>query len=262
MRLKIAVVTGALLLAAQVAPAQVTVTATGVTDYDFRGIDQTDGDPALQLSIDFEAEHFYASLWGSNVDFGENVDANVELDAVAGFKGELKSGLRWDIGTTRYMYPGSDANEQNPADPNDDIIESPDYWEVSAGLGYGPVDVKYWYSPNLYDSNDTASYLEANASFDLPAELTLNLHAGYSWGDYWDGLKDTAADEDPGFNGDDADYYDYSVGIGRTFGHFDFELKYVGTVTESYWEVDNGPSANDNRVIFSVASTIPWSEEK
>lgn len=262
MRLFLSGISAALLLAAQVGHAEVSMTFTGVSDYDFRGIDQTDGGGALQVSVDYAAENFYASLWGSNVDFGENVDANVELDFVAGFAGETEGGWRWDFGATRYVYPGSDTNEQNPTDPDDDIIDSPDYWELSAGGGYGPVDVKYWYSPNLYDSNDTASYLEANASFDMPWELSLNLHAGYSWGAYFDGLKDTASDEDPDFNGDDADYYDYSIGIGRSIGHFDFEVKYVDTDTEDYWQVDNGPFANDGRFILSVATTIPWSDEE
>lgn len=267
MRLMISGVAAALLLVAQVVRADVTITATGVTDYDFRGIDQTDGNPALQIGIDYAGDNFYAGLWGSNIDFGENVDGNVELDFVAGFAGETKGGIRWDLGTTWYTYPGSDLNEQDPADPDDDILESPDYWEFAVGGGYGPVDVKYWYSPDLYDSSDTASYLEANASFDLPAELKLNLHAGYAWGDYYDGLKTAVSDPnsvgfDPDFNGDDADYYDWSIGIGRTFGHFDFEVKYVDTVTEDYWQVDNGPLANDGRFILSVATTIPWTEEK
>jgi uncharacterized protein (TIGR02001 family) len=268
MKLTLTGVTGVLLLMAQAAQSEVTITGTGVTDYDFRGIDQSDG-PALQISIDYAADKFYASAWGSNIDFGEDVDANVEVDLLAGFAGETKAGLRWDFGTTWYTYPGSDTNLQNPADETDDIIESPDYWEFYAGGGYGPVDVKYWYSPDLYRSDDSASYVEANASFELPAELSLNLHAGYSFGDYFDGIQDALSDPDPdnpnydpGYNGDDADYYDYSVGLGRSFGHFDFELKYVNTVTKDYFEVDSGALANDGRVILSVATTIPWSKEE
>jgi uncharacterized protein (TIGR02001 family) len=261
MRLFLSGVSAALLLAAQPGQAEVSMTLTGVTDYDFRGISQTAGDPAVQLGIDYSGDYFYAGAWGSNVDFGESVDGDFELDLLAGFAGETESGIRWDVGATWYGYPGSDANEQNPADPDDDITDSPHYWELSVSAGYGPVDLKYWYSPNLYDSDETASYLEANASFGLPWELSLNLHAGYSYGDYFEFLESEAS-VDPDYGGDDADYYDYSIGIGRSFGHFDFEVKWVDTDTDDYFEVDSGPLENDGRVIFSVATTIPWAAEE
>jgi uncharacterized protein (TIGR02001 family) len=244
----------AFLLLAGAAQAEVTMTVTGVTDYDFRGISQTEEDPAIQASIDYASEgSFYAGAWGSNVDFGEDVDASFELDLIAGFAGETEGGWRWDVGATWYLYPASD--------DSDTKSESPDYWEYYIGGGYGPVDIKYWYSPDLYDSDETASYLEASASFGLPWELSLNLHGGYSSGDYFDLLESDALAGDPDYNGDDADYFDYSVGLGRTFGRFDFELKYVWTDTDSYFEVDSGALTNDDRVILSVATTIPWSDE-
>jgi uncharacterized protein (TIGR02001 family) len=245
---------GIFLFIVQAAQADVSMTITGVTDYDFRGISQTEEDPAIQGSLDYAGETFYASAWGSNVDFGPDYDGSFELDLVAGWAGEFGGGWRWDLGTTWYLYPGSD--------DGDTKTEVPDYWEFYVGGGYGPVDVKYWYSPDLYDSDETASYLEANASFGMPWDLSLNLHAGYSSGDYFDLLEEDAALNDPDYNGDDADYFDYSVGLGRTFGRFDFELKYVLTDTDDFFEIESGPSTNDDRVILSVATTIPWSDEE
>lgn len=253
---------GALTLTGQVAIADISVTGTAVTDYDFRGISQSAEDPALQLSIDYAAENFYATAWGSNVDFGDGVDGDFELDLVAGFAGETEGGWRWDLGATWYLYPDSTEALGERNDPDDDVIEVPDYWEFFVGGGYGPVDLKYWYSPDLYDSDETASYLEANASFGLPWELSLNLHAGYSFGDYFDLLEEDAS-SDPDYAGADADYYDYSIGLGRSFGRFDFEVKYVGSVTDmSYFDVDGGPLSNDERFILSVATTIPWADEE
>jgi uncharacterized protein (TIGR02001 family) len=255
---------GALLaLAAHAATAETTITVTALTDYDFRGISQTEGDPALQASIDYAGEHFYATVWGSNVDFGDDVDGNIEVDLVAGFAGETGGGLRWDVGATWYTYPGSDQDLGDPDDEADDVFESANYWEYSLGLGMGPVDIKYWFSPDLYDSGETASYLEANASFGLPAELSLNLHAGYSAGDYFDALEDAAAESDPGYPGDDADYYDFSIGLARSFGRFDFEAKYVANLNDGkYWDVENGALQNDERAILSVSTTFPWADEE
>ena len=120
-------------------------------------------------------------------------------------------------------------------------IRVADYAEFYLGGGYGPLDVKYWWSPDLYDTSETASYLEANAQFRAAAGFGLNLHYGYSFGDYFDELEDDAsASLDPEYDGDDADYADFSVGLTRTFGHFDTELKVVTTDTDDYFEVDSG----------------------
>jgi uncharacterized protein (TIGR02001 family) len=269
-------VTGALLLAAQGVHADASVTLTGVTDYDFRGISQSDGDSAIQGSFDYSGEHFYASAWASTIDFkGEQTypdgstetvryDGKAELDLVAGFAGETEGGWRWDAGLTYYLYPGSNDDIGNPLDDNDDTSDTPNYAELYVGGGFTlmewlSVDAKYWYSPDLYDSGDTASYFEINPSVSLPWDLSLNLHGGYSFGDYFDTLSDDAEADG---SSDDADYYDYGIGLGRSFGHFDFELKYVGTVTDTYFEVDKGILRNDERVILSVATTLPWAKDE
>lgn len=260
----IACAAGALLLAAHAASAEISITATATTDYDFRGVSLTEGDPALQASIDWAGDLFYAGAWGSNVDFGDSVDGNVELDLYAGLAGETGGGLRWDFGGVVYLYPGSEADTGSALDPDDDKSKIEEYAEWYAGAGYGPVDVKYWYSPDLYNVDETASYLEANAAFDLPWwELGLNLHLGYSFGDAFDLFGDEARADDPEYTGDDADYYDWSVGLARSFGRFDFELKYVDTITDgSYWDVDSGPNRNDERVILSVSTTFGGGEEE
>ncbi|MCK6372176.1 MAG: TorF family putative porin [Gammaproteobacteria bacterium] len=244
-----------MLLATQAANAEWSATVTGTSDYDFRGISQTEGDPALQGSVDYAAGLFYGSIWASTIDFGEDVDGDVEVDLVAGLASETERGIRWDVGATYYVYPGSNEDLANG------IEESPDYAEIYGGLGYGPLDVKYWWSPDLYDSDETASYLEANLGVDLPAEFGLVIHYGYSFGDYFDLLEDEAS-ADPDYNGDDADYTDFSVGVTRTFGRFDSELKMVTTNTDDYFEVDRGAFRNDTRIIFALSTTFPWSDDE
>lgn len=265
MTIKLTWATAALMLVAQAATAEVTLTGTLISDYDFRGISQTSGDPALQLSVDYSKGLFYASAWGSNIDFNGSselgdgtteqvlTDGNMELDLVAGFTSETEGGIRWDVGGVAYLYPGSDSDVNVTTDPDDDQSDIPTYYEVYVGGGFGPVDVKAWYSPDLYDSGDTSWYTEANASFPLPWELGVNLHAGYNFGDYFDSSEEGVPD---------ADYWDYSVGLARSFGHFDFEVKYVMNSIDSYYDVDDGVNRNDDRIIFSVATTYPWSKDE
>lgn len=262
MNLKHAGSMGALLLVAQGAMAEVTATATGVSNYVFRGITQTDEDPALQLSIDWTRDLFYASLWGSNVDFGPSSNANVEVDLVAGFAGEIGDGWRWDVGTTWYTYPGSDDDPGTADDGSDDIYDVPNYWEAFVGGGYGPVDAKLWYSWDLYDSDESAWYAEVNASFPLPWELGLDLHAGYSYGDYFDSLDPVLGpNADTWDLGADGAYWDFSAALTRSFGHFDFGLMVTTTDTDSGFDVDGGPLSNDTQFVFSVATTFPWTAE-
>lgn len=57
--------------------------ATLASDYIYRGIDQNDDQPALQLGADFGfANGFYVGAWGSNVDFGDST--NIEIDTYRG----------------------------------------------------------------------------------------------------------------------------------------------------------------------------------
>lgn len=83
---------------------------TGVglyTDYLFRGISQTQTNPAIQGSLDIEHESgIYIGGFASNVDFGTGFDANIELDGVFGYRFSL-FGAKFDLGGIYYAYPGA-----------------------------------------------------------------------------------------------------------------------------------------------------------
>jgi len=220
-----------LTMSAAAAHAEVTATVTAVSDYDFRGITQTRQNPALQGSIDYAGESgFYVGGWASNVDFGG--DENVEVDLYAGFAGGET--FPWDVGIITYTYPMSN--------------DVHDFSEIYASLGWKFLEGKIWYSNNFGGgpAGDDALYYEGNATFELPANFGLGLHAGYSDGAYW---------------GSD-NYLDYSVGVTYTIGHFDLGLKYVdGSDLKSYNDAPDDIASSDARAIFSVSTTFPWSNE-
>lgn len=208
------------------ASAQVTSTWTATNDYDFRGYSQSAKDPAIQGSIDYAQESgWYVGAWASNVDFGN--DADVELDVYTGFSGG--EDVTWSAGIVYYTYPGSDDAE--------------DYPEVFVGLGTGPVSGKLWYSNDFYGLDESAWYLEANGTFELPQNFSILAHAGYSYGDYWDDV-----------NGDKV--IDYSLGVGYTISNFNLALKYVDTDSDT--EITSDVANNEGRVIFTIATTFPW----
>lgn len=216
---------------AQAGEFSMTVTAT--SDYDFRGVTQTSQDPALQLSLDWAADNgLYVGAWGSNVDFGRCCDESVELDLYAGFAGGDEEGLTYDVGGVYYLYPGA---------------EDLDYPEVYAGVAYGIFDAKLWYSWDFFGLDESAYYLEGNMNIPLPSDFGLVVHVGYSDGDAFDNVV--------GFES----YFDWSVGVAKTIGGFDMELKWVDG---SDWkELDGTPGdvlSSEARVIFSVSTSLPW----
>ena len=223
----------ALTFSAMTAQAEITGTVTAVSDYDFRGISLSAKDPALQGSIDYAHDSgFYVGAWASNIDYGDGVDGDLEIDLYTGIAGETEGGFAWDVGLVYYTYPGAD-----------DIS---DYPEIYASLGYKWFEVKQWYSNDLSGTDLDGWYTEANATFELPANFGLGLHAGYNYGDAFD----------------DTEYVDYSIGFTYTLSHFDLGLKWVDNDLSSGDALYTRDDAfnSEGRAIFSVSTTFPWAK--
>jgi len=249
-----------MVMASGVALADVSSTITVASDYDFRGITQTGLSPALQGSLDWEAENgLYAGLWGSNIDFGQDpgdgfdtVDLNVEVDLILGYAGDFTEAFGYDVGATYYKYLGND-DEQDTADF--------DYLELYAGLGITQyASAKLWYSPDFSNSGESAWYLEANGDIPLIWGIGLALHAGYNAGDYWDS-------DEIGL----AEFVDYSVGLTRTFGRFDFAVKYIDgsdlkeadcSKSSVLCPGDDEVFSSEAKAFISVSTTFPWAKEE
>lgn len=242
------------LLAAGTVQAEVSSTVTIASDYDFRGITQNARSAAFQASLDWAGENgLYAGLWGSNIDFGKNggedldpVGLNYEVDLILGYGGSVTENVGYDVGSTYYKYLGGKNDEANI-----------DYYELYAGLSYEALSAKVWFSPDFSNAGDSAWYLDGNADFPVGAGINLVLHAGYNAGDYW-------KNDDNGLR----EFFDYSVGVTRSFGHFDFALKYIdGSDLKELDCSRSGVSCTDDvfssesKVFVSVSTTFPWSKD-
>src|SRR5690606_5020853 len=77
------------------------------SDYRFRGVSRTFGDPALQGGLDFEMpNNFYVGTWASMVD--KEIFPEVrgfEVDLYGGYRWNLGSGLGLDVGLIQYLFP-------------------------------------------------------------------------------------------------------------------------------------------------------------
>jgi len=101
------------------APATSPITAniTVVNDYRYRGISQSNFQPAIQGGFDYAHESgFYIGNWNSSISWlsdsysvatsVQKISAPVEMDFYAGFKKELIGpGFASDIGVLQYYYP-------------------------------------------------------------------------------------------------------------------------------------------------------------
>lgn len=159
--------TGSLLLAAAGADAQ-SIEMSGnvsiVSDYSFRGISQTQEEPAVQGGIDLSLPALlYAGMWGSSVNFGEDVEGPdrpaMELDLYGGFAPAV-AGFDVDVGAIYYLYPGA-ATEMGY-----------DFWELYGGLsrGVGPLGlgVSLAYSPDFFGDTGEAVWAGLDASAEVP----------------------------------------------------------------------------------------------
>jgi uncharacterized protein (TIGR02001 family) len=186
----------------------------GVTDYRFRGLSASGGDPAIQGSINLNhASGFYAGAWASSIDDGgTDVLGEVELDLYAGWTGDVTPGLTADVGILRYVYP---TNSFGPVD----------YWEPYASLGttYGPLNAKVgvayaWkqralgFTDGTPDKDDNL-YVFTDLSAGVPTTpITLNAHLGYADGAQSPKLLTRGPLDATGALVDRDGGFDYSVG--------------------------------------------------
>jgi uncharacterized protein (TIGR02001 family) len=197
-----------------------------VSDYAFRGISQTNEDPALQLGLNYAFEGgFYIGGWASNVDFVEGDGADFEVDAYIGWSGDMTESVALDVQLVRYIYPGTNSGFDY------------DYNEIIGVLSIAEmVDFTLAYSNDAFASDEDGIYYAVSGSYGLPwAELSLDLSLGY-----YD-LDDVLGDS----------YNDYSVGLSREFGYVSASLAYIGT--DSNADDLFGSDNAGNRVIFGLS---------
>jgi uncharacterized protein (TIGR02001 family) len=151
-----------------------------VSDYRFRGVSLSAGDPAIQGGVTVTHESgLYVGTWSSSLS-QTPVYGSQELDLFAGWSGEVASGLTLDAGLLYYVYPGGHVGDGN-------------YWEPYASLtgAIGPAKLKVgvaydWTQMGLLDNagrHDDNLYVYSNLDVGVPGTpLTLSGHLGYTDG--------------------------------------------------------------------------------
>ena len=148
--------------------AQVSASVAALSDYRFRGISQSDNNPALQATLAFDhTTGLFASAFASSVDFGGGSDANVETVLAAGYAARCILTCR---GKRALCTTAIRAR----------ALARTDYAEGFAGVTWRNVNARFHVTPHYFGGGRSALYAELNATFALSERLAVTAHAGFA----------------------------------------------------------------------------------
>ena len=273
--------------AAVASPHTVTGNVGLVSQYIFRGLTQTNGDPAIQGGVDYShASGFYAGTWLSNISWYTDQNANIrsapislaspgatgapytpnnsnaaslEWDFYGGFKNSFAGGdWIYDVGAVHYYYPGKYDNLG--------AYRKPNTTELYGLIGYKWVTLKYskGISTHTFGVNEGkgADYLDLSATvplgdsgFNLLAHVGKQNYPGNANAGYWGAS---------GGNNNFFDYTDYKLGVTKEYLGYTFGLAWThantkdaapDTQTTAYMNAF-GKNIGRDRVALSVTKTF------
>lgn len=218
----------------QPAEHQVSYNVSLTSEYRYRGLSQTDFDPAVQGGVDYVhgPSGFYVGTWLSTIKWTKDLggDGNIEWDFYAGKRGQLTAEVSYDVGGLYYYYP------DNSLDP------SANTFELYGKLGYGPGYIKYSLSTtNLFGTPDSrrSGYLDLGADIDVGNGFLLNLHIGRQH------VRNTSS----------ASYTDYRVGVSKDLGGATVALAWHKANTDAYLSPE-GKNLGRSAAVLSVSKTF------
>ncbi len=154
------------------------------SDYVFRGMSQTEGNPAAQATLDVTYGILYGGAFLSNIDFGDTPGghdiATAELTFIAGVK-PVVGPVSFDFGVIYYTYPSA---RDGAAELN--------FFELKAAASVAPWKggtlgvIGYW-SPDYTGETGDVWTVEGTIAQELPKigtiTPTFSALIGYQWGD-------------------------------------------------------------------------------
>jgi uncharacterized protein (TIGR02001 family) len=225
-------------------------TFTATSDYSFAGVSQTKLGPAAQMSLDYRTAPFspdlpvwfYASGWGSNIDF-PTTGPGIEVDLAAGFKARaFNRKLSLDIGYIRYTFLGP------PADLNYN------YGDINLNVGYdfdvATLAARVRVSPNSFGASGLSRNIRGLLTVPLPflrINEDISFKAYGSLGNIWVERFDLYGIPSP-------DYWYWQLGLITSAYGFDLSVAYTDTSIEP--QGCGNTSYCSGRVFFSITKAF------
>ena len=215
-----------------------TANASFSNNYLWRGLTQTENEPAISGGIDYGHDSgWYIGTWVSNVEYGTTDTFSYEHDVYFGYAGEYE-GISYDLGYLYYNY-----------DEDNDI----DFGEVYGSVGWGGFSVTAWILAHT-EANESmgqgivgrdydfgfgdAYYVYGDYVHEIREGLELGLHVGYHAGDFVDAFN---------FADGTDDYVEWNVSLAKA----GFGFLVSGT------DLNDSPAGLQNdQIKFVVSCTI------
>jgi uncharacterized protein (TIGR02001 family) len=187
----------------------IAIVTTATSDYDFRGESQTQGQPAMQVTLDaVEEESWHLGVFASNVNFGRQpvgADPQLELSPVAELMREVGHDTTVTLGALYYLYAVHGGAPY-------------DFGELELGIAHNWFATTLLFTP-AYDGRangrrHSAQYWSTDFTIPPWKGLSLAAHLGYSWGPYWREVGGASA-------------VDCSAAVGYSFHKFDLKLQQI-----------------------------------
>ena len=144
--------------------AQISGTATIVSDYRYRGVTLSDQKPAAQVGISYDdPTGWYAGAFGSTVRLASPSGPGVQAMGFAGYATRFPSGISLEAGGDYSVFTSATGSN---------------YGEVFVGAAREGVSARIYYSPTYYGSHAYAVYGEFNGTQPLLDHLRMVAHVG------------------------------------------------------------------------------------
>jgi uncharacterized protein (TIGR02001 family) len=245
--------------AAAADPGPLTANVSLTSDYRYRGISQSNLQPAIQGGFDYaHSSGFYIGNWNSSISWisdaasaaGKSTSAPVEMDFYAGFKHEWSKGFTADVGILQYYFPTSGATGFT-TNPNTTELYAAQNFTFDSVTGY----LKFSYAATTifgFSNSAGSNYTDLTVNYDTGVwGLTLNAHAGYQ---YVAGTASGASvSNDSLFS-----YTDWKLGVTKDFGSgLTLGVAYLGTNAKKGAYVNpQGKALGGDTVLATLTKTF------
>ena len=245
--------------AAPADPGPLTANVSLTSDYRYRGISQSNLQPAIQGGFDYaHSSGFYIGNWNSSISWisdaasasGNSASAPIEMDFYAGYKYEWSKGFTADVGILQYYFPTSGATGFT-TNPNTTELYAAQNFTFDSVTGY----LKFSYAATTlfgFPNSAGSNYTDLTVNYDTGVwGLTLNAHAGYQY------VAGTASGASVS-NNSLFSYTDWKLGVTKDFGSgLTLGVAYLGTNAKKGAYVNpQGKALGGDTVLATLTKTF------
>ncbi len=202
--------------------------ATLTSQYIYRGLKMSDGDPAFQLGVDYEHDTgIFVGIWASTIDIRSAISSrDTELDYYAGFHYEAGSPITATVTVLRYSFPGQSG------------MHSYDYNEVLLGATWlEHYSIELGYTSNLYGLSRIGRHWELRSEWPVANFWVIGVALGGN------DLSDVGVSR----------YLHWDVGASARFSRLTFDLRWYDNQRPDGFAAQ---SSADSQVVLSISAAF------